>query len=65
MKETLMDLGVANHVTSGVGIASGVAGGGAAGAALAGVSVVPVVGWGIAIVGLSVLATKIVINYTV
>jgi hypothetical protein len=59
-----MDLRIANNLSSGAAIASGTAGGVSAGAALAGFTVVPVVGWGIALVGFGVLATKMIINYT-
>jgi hypothetical protein len=60
-----MDLRIANNVSSGVAIATGAAGGATTGAVLAGCAVFPVIGWGIALVGVGVLVTKITINYTV
>jgi hypothetical protein len=59
-----MDLRIANNVSSGAAIASGAAGGVSACAALAGFSVVPIIGWGIALAGVGVFLTKITINYT-
>ncbi len=59
-----MDLRFFNQVISSTGLATGVASGVGAALALGGI-IVPVVGWTVLGVGLSVVATKVIINYTI
>lgn len=58
----MLELRLANNCTSGVGLASAVSGCVSGAAIYTGMTVIPVIGWGIGLVGLGVIASKVIIN---